>query len=127
MGDSWAEFMWSNRTLREVFVENGRPDLAERGAVTAIGGTTAAQWAGSQGLELISEELAAWPTIDTVQLTVGGNDLLAGASGGGWYVGIPQQELDAFTTRVVRDVTIVVDHALAQIRRSRWCSASTTM
>ena len=45
VGDSWADFMWINRTLRDVFADNGRADIVEEGAVTAISGSTAAEWA----------------------------------------------------------------------------------
>lgn len=114
VGDSWADFMWGNRTLRDVFADNGRPDIVEAGAATAISGSTAAEWAQPAMLQMITDELDARPSIDVVQLTVGGNDFLAGQSGGGWYVGIPQQDLDALYARLLADAATILDHILAQ-------------
>ena len=74
VGDSWAQFMWFDRSLRDVFAANGRPDIVEVGAVTAQGGTTAAEWTDPAMLQMITDELQANPTIDVVQLTIGGND-----------------------------------------------------
>ena len=113
VGDSWADFMWANRTLRDVFADNGRADIVEEGAVTAISGSTAAEWAQPSFLQSITDELTARPTIDVVQLTIGGNDFLEGQSGGGWYVDMPQSELDALTNQILSDSTTVVDHILA--------------
>lgn len=113
VGDSWAEFMWANRTLRDTFAANGRADIVEEGTVTAIGGTTAAEWADPSFLQSITTELMMFPTIDIVQLTLGGNDFLAGLSGGGWYVGISAQDFDALRASILADMTTVVDHILA--------------
>jgi len=113
VGDSWADFMWINRTLQNVFADNGRPDIAEQGGATAISGSTAAEWAQPSMLQLITDELNARPTVDVVQLTVGGNDFLAGQSEGGWYVGMPQQDLDALYDQILTDSATVIDHILA--------------
>ncbi|MCG8458277.1 MAG: hypothetical protein MI919_18525 [Holophagales bacterium] len=113
VGDSWAEFMWLNRTLRDVFRDNGRPDIEEDGSVTTISGSTAAEWAQPARLQSISDQLDALPTVDVVQLSISGNDFLAGESGGGWYLGISQPDLEALTGRILADVTTVLDHILA--------------
>ncbi|MEM8963476.1 MAG: hypothetical protein AAGD38_18480, partial [Acidobacteriota bacterium] len=113
VGDSWADFMWFNRNLRDVFAANGRSDIVEEGAVTAISGSTAAEWAQPSFLQSITAELIAYPTIDTVQLTMGGNDFLAGESGGGWYVDISPTDLAALTNQILGDVATVIDHILA--------------
>lgn len=113
VGDSWSEFMWVDGSLRAVFALWGHPDLLEKGDVTAISGSTAAEWARPGMLQLITDELDANPTIDLVQLTIGGNDFLAGMPGGGWYAGIPQAEKNALLNRVVADVETVIDHILA--------------
>ena len=89
--------MWGNRTLRDVFADNGRADVVEEGATTAISGSTAAEWSQPGFLQLITDALDTTHTIDTVQLTIGGNDFLAGQSGGGWHTGISQQDLDNLT------------------------------
>ncbi|MEM9556891.1 MAG: hypothetical protein AAGC60_21710 [Acidobacteriota bacterium] len=114
VGDSWAQFMWFDRTLETVFAANGRPDLIERGAATAIGGSTAAEWATPAWLQQIDVELDAAPTIDVVQLTIGGNDFLAGQPGGGWFVGMPDPDFVALRQRISADTATVVDHLLAR-------------
>lgn len=111
VGDSWAEFMWKGQSLRETFAANGRPDIVEEGSTTALSGTTAAEWTGM--LQLIDDALAANPTIDTVQLTLGGNDFLAGQPGGGWWTGISSEDEAALTAAILEDVSIVVDHILS--------------
>ncbi|MEM1205169.1 MAG: SGNH/GDSL hydrolase family protein [Acidobacteriota bacterium] len=113
VGDSWSEFMWIDRSMRDVFAANGRPDIVEKGDETAISGSTAEEWAQPSELQRITDELDANPTIDVVQLTIGGNDFLAGQPGGGWYAGIPPAELEALYGRIVGDVTTVLDHVLA--------------
>ncbi|MEM7588078.1 MAG: Calx-beta domain-containing protein [Acidobacteriota bacterium] len=113
VGDSWAEFMWQFRTLRGVFAANGRPDILERGTQTALGGTTAAEWRQPASLQLIRSELDSNPTIDTVQITIGGNDFLAGRSGGGYFAGMSQAQLNALVKQVRADLAVVVDTVLA--------------
>lgn len=114
VGDSWSEFMWFDRSLRDAFAVNGRPDIVEEGGETAISGSTAAEWSQSAMLQRIADELAAHPTIDTVQLTLGGNDFLAGQPGGGWWTGISAVEEEALFDQIVADATTVVDFILAQ-------------
>lgn len=112
VGDSWAEFMWKGQSLRETFAANGRPDILEEGAATALSGTTAAQWTSAGMLQLISDELAAHPTIDTVQLTLGGNDFLAGQSGGGWWTGMSMVDEEALIDQIIADAATVIDFIL---------------
>ena len=114
VGDSWSEFMWFDGSLRDVFAANGRPDIVEEGGVTAISGSTAAEWSQPSMLQLIADELAAHPTIDTVQLTLGGNDFLAGQSGGGWWTGLSMAQEEALFDQILADATTVVDFILAE-------------
>ncbi len=113
VGDSWAELIWLNGSLRTVFAGEGRPDLLEQGDVTAISGSTAAEWATSGFLQLITERLLVYDQVDAVQITIGGNDLLDGQSGGGWWAGMPPDDEDALFDRVLTDLATVVDHSLA--------------
>jgi lysophospholipase L1-like esterase len=110
VGDSWAAFFWQTEALSQTFAAHGHPEFVERGAVTAISGSTAAEWTDPAFLQLITDELAAHPTIDIVQITLGGNDFLDGEPDG-WYVGIPDPE--ALYAEIVADVATVVDHTLA--------------
>jgi lysophospholipase L1-like esterase len=110
VGDSWAAFFWQTEALSQTFAAHGHPELVERGAVTTISGSTAAEWTDPAFLQLITDELAAHPTIDVVQITLGGNDFLDGEPDG-WYVGILDPE--ALYAEIVADVATVVDHTLA--------------
>lgn len=110
VGDSWAAFFWQTEALSQTFAAHGHPEFVERGAVTAISGSTAAEWTDPAFLQLITDELAAHPTIDIVQITLGGNDFLDGEPDG-WYVGILDPE--ALYAEIVADVATVVDHTLA--------------
>lgn len=112
VGDSWTWFMWTNGTLRDVFADNGRPDIIEVGGDTTINGSTAADWAQPSNLQLITDALAANPSIDVVQLTVGGNDFLDGEPGGGWFVDMTQAQFDAMVARIQADSQTVIDHIL---------------
>lgn len=114
VGDSWSEFMWVNRSLRRAFADNGRPDLLEKGNRTAISGSEAADWVEPEQLALIADELARNPSIEVVQLTVGGNDMLSGRDGGGWYAGMPAAEREALFQQILTDLTTIVDHILVQ-------------
>ena len=99
--------------MRAVFAANGRPDLTERGELTAIGGSTAEGWSQPESLQLITDELTSFPTIDTVQLTVSGNDFLAGSKGGGWFVGMTSAQEVAMISRIAASISVTVDHVLA--------------
>lgn len=112
VGDSWAEFMWINRSLRDAFAANGRPDVEEDGATTTESGSTAAEWATPAFLQAIDDALASLPTIDLVQLTIGGNDVLAGQSGGGWHTGMSPEDFETLVDRVGLDLATVLDHVL---------------
>lgn len=110
VGDSWAARFWDTQALRQTFAAHGHPEIVEQGAVTALAGTTAAEWTDPAFLQLITDEVASTPTLQVVQITLGGNDFLDGEPDG-WYVGMPDQA--AFFARVTADVATVVDHTLA--------------
>ena len=109
VGDSWAQYIWEQRTVRKALSRAGHPGLTERGALTAISGSTAAEWASPTFLALITAELAAYPTIDVVQLSIGGNDLL-----GNWNASWTAAQELALMQQVQADTETVVDHILAQ-------------
>ena len=112
VGDSWADYMWQDRVLSAVFAAEGRADIREEGSLTALSGSTAAEWASPAMLALISDELDRLPSVEVVQLTMGGNDFLAGISGGGWHTGLTPLEEEALFMRVAGDVQTVIDHIL---------------
>jgi hypothetical protein len=113
VGDSWAEIMWNVGTIDAVFDSHGRSDLNAKGDVTAISGSKASEWAQPASLLAITNELDANPSIEVVQLVIGGNDFLAGQSGGGWYQGMGDVAEAALFAQIVADIETVVDHILA--------------
>ena len=113
VGDSWAALMNSEGSLQAMFDDNGRPDLVVHWEETALGGTTAAQWA-NQELDLISEVLESSPNLLVAQITMGGNDFLAGLENGGWWQGMPVSAEMALFDQILNDSVKVVDHILNQ-------------
>lgn len=112
VGDSWAKLMYDNGSLSTMFAGHGHPEIAVYGDTTTIDGSTAAEWADSSMLVLLDDALAAHPEIEVVVLFLGGNDLLAGQSGGGWYVGMdPADEAQLFAD-IQGHLEVVVDHLL---------------
>jgi lysophospholipase L1-like esterase len=113
VGDSWAYLMNYDSIIDTVFDNHGRSDLNAKGDTTAINGSTASDWTQPAYLQLITDELDANPSIEVVQLVIGGNDFLAGQSGGGWYQGMTQTAEDQLFAQIVADIETVVDHILA--------------
>lgn len=103
VGDSWAARAWQSRAFETALENKGLSRFVEKGDVTTIGGTTAADWATEPFLERITEELEANPSVDVVHLSIGGNDFLqSGASGG--------LEALPILAGILRDTRRVVDH-----------------
>lgn len=113
VGDSWSDYMIQDGVLNDTFADNGYNHALVKGDVTAISGTTAEDWTTPANLTLITNELNANPSIEIVQLTMGGNDFLAGQSGGGWFLGMSTVEEEALFDRVAEDVETVIDHILS--------------
>ncbi len=100
-GDSWAQYMWDDGSHNDIFDKFGQADKemigrslnadpgpGYQGDEYAISGSEARQWADTTSYPWIANvvaELTANPTIDTVLLSIGGNDVLAGKSDGGYY------------------------------------------
>ena len=51
VGDSWADLMFQNQTLRTIFATNGHADVLERGEQTVTSGSTAADWTSPANLQ----------------------------------------------------------------------------
>jgi len=77
VGDSWAAGVWMTRALDQVLQEYGITDVETVGDATAVAGSKASQWAAADGRAVITQQLAAYPTIDSVHLIIGGNDVLS--------------------------------------------------
>jgi len=63
----------------------------------------------STNLDRIDQALAAYPHLDTVQLTVGGNDFLDT-----WNTGFTQAQFDQLVGFITSDVEIVTDYILSR-------------
>jgi len=109
VGDSWAAEMWQDAAHQVVFTSNGAGQFSAVGGTTTESGSTAAEWKEPARLQLIADALQANPSIDTVQLTVGGNDLLDN-----WSLTLPPAQVDALKARVLGDLTTITDFILDQ-------------
>lgn len=112
VGDSWAEEMFQDGVHGQVFANNGYAQyVAVAGgsgpASTVESGSTAAQWVQPARLQRIAEALAANPSIDTVQLTVGGNDFL-----GAWSTTMPPAQVEQLKAQILTDLIGITSFVL---------------
>jgi hypothetical protein len=131
-GDSWAQFMWDDNTHNLLFNRFGHADKravsrslgqnpgpGHSGPEYAISGSEAREWVQSESFPWIANvlaELQANPTIDSVMLSIGGNDILAGRSGGGWYKEMDLDQPGAETAlfgRILDHTQTIADAVLA--------------
>jgi hypothetical protein len=135
-GDSWAQFMWDDDTHNEIFDKFGQADKLAvsrslgsnpgpgyTGPEYAVSGSEAREWADTANFPWIANvvtELNVRPTIDTVVFSLGGNDVLAARSGGGWYkdmdLDVPGSE-EALFTRILGDSDTIVQ-AFSAVREN---------
>jgi hypothetical protein len=133
-GDSWAQYMWDDDAHNVIFDKFGmadhlavsrslgsNPGSGYSGPEYAISGSEAREWVDTVHFPWIANvvaELQAEPSIDTVMLSIGGNDVLAGKPGGGWYKNMdldaPGSE-EAFFSRLLGDSAIIAD-SIAAVR-----------
>lgn len=117
-GDSWAQYMWDDGSHNDIFDKFGHadkemlgrslgsnPGAGYTGDEYAISGSEAREWVDTDNYPWIANvvaELNANPTIDTVMFSIGGNDVLAGKSDGGYYkdmdLDVPGSEAALFAT-----------------------------
>ena len=133
-GDSWAQYMWDDDAHNEIFDKFGQadhravsrslgsnPGPGYSGPEYAVSGSEAREWVDTADYPWIANvvaELVAEPSIDTVMFSLGGNDILAGKSGGGWYkdmdLDVPGSE-QALFTRILADSSTIID-AITAVR-----------
>lgn len=107
LGDSWAHVMWLAKSLRTAFDEAGLGDVVEKGEITAIGGTRADQWKKADKLALVSQELIEFQTLDTVHISLGGNDFFSK-----WKTSQADSEQEQVFTTIAADLKVLIDHIL---------------
>jgi hypothetical protein len=126
-GDSWAQFMWDDDAHNQIFDKFGHADKLAvsrslgsnpgpgyEGPEYAVSGSEAREWVDTANFPWIANvvtELEAHPTIDTILFSLGGNDVLAGRSDGGWYkdmdLDVPGSE-EALFARILADSDTIV-------------------
>lgn len=131
-GDSWAQFMGDDNSYNDIFHRYGHPDKTlvtetlgssppppYTGTAYAISGSEAREWANTNLYPYIQnmvDALNANPEVQTVVLSIGGNDVLAAKSGGGWYkdmdLDVPGSEQALFNT-IEADMLTIIDAAKA--------------
>lgn len=109
VGDSWAAQQWSDQSHALVFAEHGAEQHGVVGATTTVSGSTAAEWASPERLAMITQALVDNPSIDTVQLTIGGNDFL-----NAWSVSMTPEESAVLREQIRSDLGAVTAHVLAR-------------
>ncbi len=131
-GDSWAQYMWDDDSHNDLFDKFGHgdktaisrslgsnPGPGHGGPEYAVSGSEARDWADTVNYPWTANmvaDLTANPSIDTVVLSIGGNDILAARSGGGWYkdmdLDVPGSE-EALFQQMEADTVTIADAALA--------------
>lgn len=131
-GDSWAQYMWDDGSHNDIFDLFGHEDCRAlslslgsdpgpgyTGPEYSVSGSEARQWADTANYPWIANMVAALqanPTIDLVVLSIGGNDVLAGKSDGGWYkdmdLDVPGSE-EALFEQIEANTFAIINAALA--------------
>ncbi|MFT4758915.1 MAG: hypothetical protein ACI9XO_001546 [Paraglaciecola sp.] len=88
-GDSWAQYMVDDNTHNKVLDMFGHADKTSLGNTStyAVSGSEAREWADPNFpyLQNLQTAITNNPSLEWVMLSIGGNDILAAKSGGGWY------------------------------------------
>ncbi|MGB0134402.1 MAG: hypothetical protein WBP53_11235, partial [Dokdonella sp.] len=114
--------MWDDDAHNEIFDRFGmadhlavsrslgsNPGPGHTGTEYAISGSEVREWVDTANypwIDNVNAALQAQPTIDSVMLSIGGNDVLAGKSGGGWYKNMDLDAAgseEAFFTQLLTD------------------------
>ncbi len=109
VGDSWAEEQWVDESHERVFAINGLGLHGIYGETTTESGSTAFDWKQADYLQRIDDALAQYPDVDTVQLTVGGNDFLDV-----WHKDMTEAQVDALTNAILFDLNLIIDYILSR-------------
>jgi len=114
VGDSWTAGIWAVNAMDEVFEEYGLTHIGSEGTLTAQSGSKAAQWANETTFKnYIIDSLIAYPTIDTVHLVIGGNDILSRIKDTDVYSGIASLQREGWWDTIQNDVQTIVNFCLA--------------
>ncbi|HNR34545.1 MAG TPA: hypothetical protein PKO36_05160 [Candidatus Hydrogenedentes bacterium] len=111
-GDSWGAFMQLLRSLDSALPDFGWTGIGQRGHNTTSVGARAfsSEDPDPRWLARIQQELADYPTIDIVHLSLGGNDIVFDSF---WYPGMSEQAIQARIDGIVGKIAEIVDGILA--------------
>lgn len=109
-GDSWPAFMQLFRCFEVRLGAAGITGVGQRGNQTTLVGVHADEFNTALFLDAIDADLANYPTIDIVHLSLGGNDFISESH---WTPAMTQQQIDDFAAVVNEHVELVIDHILA--------------
>ncbi|HPO16478.1 MAG TPA: proprotein convertase P-domain-containing protein [Candidatus Hydrogenedentes bacterium] len=112
IGDSWSATVWYGGAIDQVFQEYGRPYVQAEGSLTALGGSTAAQWAQQDYRNIITQELLSHPTIDSIHLMIGGNDILGKIKDTNVFSGIYPFLRPGWWQDIQDDIQTIVNYCL---------------
>jgi hypothetical protein len=107
VGDSWAQFQFVDGSHEDVFTDNGYANIDVVGLLTTESGSRASDWAQPDQLQIIIAELQANADIDTVQVTLGGNDFL-----GNWTADMTNMQVLALQQQIITDLNTIIDTIL---------------
>jgi hypothetical protein len=111
VGDSWPGFMQLFRSFEASFTDY--PALGgtgQRGSQTTEVGIRASEFNTPQYLDRVRQELLAYPTIDVVHLSLGGNDFVMDSN---WTPTMQPGDLTTFINGVNGNTEAVIDYILA--------------
>lgn len=108
VGDSWAWFMWLNRSFQAALQRAGLDEYEEVGLYTTVPGSTSLQWNNPQWLENITKEYERNPTVDIIHISLGGNGFLRQ-----WNKDMPTEARDKLFQSITDEIEVVVKHCLA--------------
>ncbi len=110
-GDSWSAFLHAYGSFHTVLPEyTGLEEYRSLGYKTSIVGVSSSGYNQPEILALVSEELAAYPTVDIVHLSLGGNSILYGDS---WQPGMTPAQEQALYNQITGEIEDVIDYVLA--------------
>ena len=107
VGDSWAWFMWMDSSFQEALEERGI-DAGVEGLYTTVPGSEARQWIAQKFLDQVTTQLEAYPTIDVVHLSIGGNDFLRR-----WQPSMSAEQERALFKEINANTKTILEHILA--------------
>ncbi|MBW7863605.1 MAG: hypothetical protein GX580_12100 [Candidatus Hydrogenedens sp.] len=114
VGDSWAQGVWVGRLMEAALDEAGITGVESVGDTTALGGTRADQWVKPVYQQKILDALKQHPTVDSVHLIIGGNDVLGRVKDANVYETMTEEQRDRTWRAVGRNVEKIVGFCLAQ-------------